>query len=127
MNLYFSGLFILHAVTPQYWRELTHELGERPHGSILLCHLLKNRLTLVQSRQRKLVNELEALTISSEPVENVRNFNVKVQIKCEEIEQTGPSPPDLALLVAKRYLDSQVEKFTNVMFGITRKLEKDGT
>ena len=81
---------------------------------------------MVQSRQRKLINEFELLTISSEPAENVCNFNAKLQIKFEEIEQTGPTPPDLALLTAKRYLSSQVDQFVKTMFHITRKLEKDG-
>ena len=125
MNLYYSGQFLLYCVTTTYRRELIRELGERPHGPILMCHLLKNRLILVLSRQRKLIAELTTLSIGSEPAENVRNFNIKVQTKCEEIEQTGSCPPDLALLTSKLFLNSQVEQFVNTMFSLTRELEKE--
>ena len=76
MTLYYSGQLILYPVTCQYHCKLTRALGEQPHSPLLICHLLKNRLTLVQSRQRKLIDELQDLSLASEPAENVRNFNV---------------------------------------------------
>ena len=90
-NLHYSGLYILHSVTSQYRQELKHYLGGRPTGPLLLCHLLQNRLALVQSKQRKLIKELEELNITQQPGANVRLFTLKVQRKIEGIVQTAPT------------------------------------
>ena len=52
MNLYYSGIFILHSMTTTYRQELKGEIGERPNGPLILSLLLKNRMILVLSKQR---------------------------------------------------------------------------
>lgn len=107
-NAYYSSILILHSVTYSYRQELKSELGERPDGPILLCIILKKRQVLVLSKQRKLKDQLQVLRISSEPGENVRNFNVKVRNMVTKIKQTGVPPADLALVAAKRFVNCQV-------------------
>ena len=51
---------------------------------------------------------METLSITSEPGENIPNFNAKIRDLCEAIKKCGPAPMDLNLLVMKHFVDCSV-------------------
>ena len=63
------------------------------------------RSHLVQSScQHKLIDDLEKLTLSDMPGEDVDGLNVKIRQSCKEILQVGPPPLDMASISTKRFL-----------------------
>ena len=116
-NLTFSRTFLLASVTSRFRQEIQNSVGLDATGiDVFLC-ILRRKLHLVISLQRELIAKLEALDITQEPGENIPSFNIKVKELCEAIEQSGPTPQDLNLLVMKTFLKSQVQLFSTSIGG----------
>ncbi len=124
-NLQYSGIFLLSSLTPEYKASITEELGPSPNGLEVLAYLIRTRLLHALDRQRKLLYKLTEMKLSKHPGENVKTFNVKLRDHCREIEQTGPTPRDLAYLVITCYISSQVTFFATKMLELKLKLERD--
>ena len=114
-NLKFSRIFLLVSVTPKFRREIQNSVGLSATGIEVFICMLHRELHLVVSFQRELIAMLEKLDITQEAGENAPAFNTKVQEICEAIEQSGPIPQDLNLLVMRSFLKSQVPLFSNAI------------
>ena len=124
-NLDYSGTFILASLTKAYAAIVLEDLGPSPNGLMVLAYLIDTRLLKVVTRQRKLITALESMRLCDQEQENVRKFNVKLRDHCREIEQCGPPPRDLAVLVAATYVTSQVAFFAHKMLEIHLQLEEN--
>lgn len=122
-NLHYSWLFLIGSLHWKYKYQIIEELGPSPSGLQVFVYLIKTRLLYALDKQRNLIKQLENLKIVDEPAEDVRTFNVKVRDLCKEIEQTGPSPCDLAFIVATCYITSEVSLFSTKMLEICLKIQ----
>ena len=107
----YSAIFLKASLTPKFKSEIEHALGLEASGPQILLGIIERKLSLQALLQRELITELEKLSITSEPGENIPNFNAKIRDLCEAIEKCGPAPMDLNLLVMKHFVDCSVTIF----------------
>ena len=124
-NLLWSGTLILGGCTAAHRLALKEALGPTPDGISLIIWIVQKRHLVQSSCQRELITDLEKLTLSDMPGEDVDALNVKIRKSCKEILQVGPPPLDMALICAKRFLSCQVPTFHNAMMDIVMALERD--
>ena len=89
-NLLWAGTLILGSCTAAHRLALKEALGPTPNGISLIVWIVQKRHLVQSSHQRKLITELEKLTLSDMPGEDVDALNVKIRKSCKEILQVGP-------------------------------------
>ena len=110
-NLDYSAIFIKASLTPDFKNEVEHAVGLDASGVRILFCIIEMKLSLQASLQRDLVSQLEKLSITTEPGENIPSFNKKVKDLCTAIEKCGTKPLDLNLLVMKCFVNCSVPIF----------------
>ncbi len=110
-NLDYSAIFLKASLTSKFCAELEHALALDATGPQILISIIERKLSLQASLQRELIADLEKLNLTSEPGENIPNFNAKVKDLCEAIEKCGPAPIDLNLIVMRRFVNCSVSIF----------------
>ncbi len=110
-NLEYSATFLKASLTPKFRTELEIAIGLDATGPQVLISIIERKLSLQASLQRELISNLEKLNLTSEPGENIPNFNAKVKDLCEAIEKCGPAPLDINLIVMRRFVNCSVSIF----------------
>ena len=110
-NLDYFNIFLYSSISNEFKQMIIILHGSYLDGLTVLAEIINIRLLKLISRQKESINKFVQLDLSQQNAEDVRKFNSKIKELCEDIEQTGPNPRDLALMVFKTYITKQVEIF----------------
>ena len=124
-NLDYAGSLFIAFLINEFKNIVHYQIGPLSDSIQILIKIVKTRLYKLLTRQRDLITKLTTLHLQDENGKDVRKFNFKISDLCKEIEQTGKTPQDLALLVTKIYINSQVESFFYKILNIQFVLNTD--
>ena len=111
-NLQWSGKYLLNSVSKKLKNILVMDLGSKPDGPVVFCRIVNKIQQMSANAMRYLEAQLKKLKLSSEPGENIETFSIKVKDIADRLDQgVTYKPPDLAILVAEKFIQSSVEAF----------------
>ena len=88
------------------------DLGPTPDGPLVFSRIVNKIQQMSANAMRNLEAQLKKLKLSSEPGENIETFSIKVMDIADRLnEGVTYKPPDLAILVAEKFIQSSVEAF----------------
>ena len=124
-NLNWSKKGILASIDLEMQEMVEKDLRFGASGVEVLSAVILKQQQVTATSVRVLVNELEALTLSDQPGQDVELFGNLVIDKARRIEGTGFGPPDLAVLVAKTFVSSDSLSFNIEANSYHSRVDKD--
>ena len=111
-----SGQFLQRSITTDMYALIQTEI-QNATGPQIFAHIVGKHQIGTNQAVRRLVDDLQKLSLSAEPKENVETFSIKVEDKCRRIAGTGRAPDDLNTITAARYMKTTVQEFRQWAFG----------
>jgi hypothetical protein len=129
-NLKWSGRAVLNSITVALWDTLETQIGVDATGPEAYIAIINHLQQVSSGAIRLLVKELKELCLIDEPGQDVGEFIKKIVMKCRTILCTGSPPDDLRVIIAARFLGSDVFEFSLVASSLHNEIEmatRDGS
>lgn len=110
-NLKASYKMIQGSISTKLWASVERDLPTNPSGPEILMHIINVHQIVSSSTVRKMIKDLEKMSIKNEPGQNVETFADKVSDMARLIDGTAQSPNDLNTIVASTFMGSSTLQF----------------
>ncbi len=110
-NLSWSEKAVRDSISMALWSTIEKDLTFGASGPEVFAAIIDKVQQVSASAVRSLTNDLEELTITKVPRQDVDVFSSTVSELARRIEGSGAAPADLSVLVAKCFLNSDVKAF----------------
>ena len=109
------------------WEAIEKETGTDGDGLLVFAHIVSKLQQVSASAIRSLVQKLEAKPLALVPGHDMETLSNKLNELCRKMKGAGILPPNLASLVARTLLQTDVLEFNVEASTIHNSLDRDIT